>query len=238
MCAAGDADDDTVARGGASRADPRARAAWRSWLQAMASDADAALSAALAYRELAADGRAAWLDALREDIVGLDVPKVAVYAPLLAVEDDADRRAAIERALDADDDAPLPAAGGPCALAAEEADGTVVAVLASPLYLAFVELLVCRFHPDRGVAMAVHEPLIDRRALTADDGGFRCEGAKLSPAPLDDVVEGLALAILADRRRGVAAPSALERFAHLFTATPRRSAAPAAAAPPEREQTE
>src|SRR5436309_520975 len=42
-----------------SSVDPRAHAAWRTWLAALAHDADAATAAALAYQSLGGDGRGA-----------------------------------------------------------------------------------------------------------------------------------------------------------------------------------
>src|SRR5262245_14374961 len=72
--------------------DPRMLEAWRAWLSSLASDAEAALGAAHAYSELDGDGRDAWLDALAEDTPRLEVPSVAVYAPLLAVEVEPERR--------------------------------------------------------------------------------------------------------------------------------------------------
>src|SRR5579859_7221887 len=85
---AGDSDDDV-----------RVRAAWRTWLSALASDAEAAMAAALAYESLPDEGRTAWLDALETDAVDLDVPPVALYAPLLAVETDDGRRARMQGTL-------------------------------------------------------------------------------------------------------------------------------------------
>src|SRR5688572_31973411 len=41
--------------------------AWRAWLGALASDADAAQAAALAYEQLDASGRDAWIDSLAQD---------------------------------------------------------------------------------------------------------------------------------------------------------------------------
>src|ERR1700752_1271582 len=41
--------------------DPRAHAAWRTWLAALARDPDAVTAAALAYESLAREGREAWL---------------------------------------------------------------------------------------------------------------------------------------------------------------------------------
>src|SRR5580658_3109558 len=75
--------------------DPRLRAAWRTWLSALAVDADAAVAAALAYESLAPEGRDAWLDAIATDLddMGIPVPAIALYAPLLAVEEDESRKA-------------------------------------------------------------------------------------------------------------------------------------------------
>src|SRR3954471_18458270 len=82
-----------------SHIDPRILAAWREWLGALATDAEAAIAAAHVYGELAPEARDAWLDALREDAPKLDVPKVAIYAPLLAVEVDPARRTRIEQEI-------------------------------------------------------------------------------------------------------------------------------------------
>src|SRR5258708_28641233 len=76
--------------------DPRVRAAWRTWLSALATDAEAAMAAALAYESLPDDGRDAWLDALEADAPTLHVPRIARYAPLLAGGGGAGRRARIE----------------------------------------------------------------------------------------------------------------------------------------------
>jgi hypothetical protein len=78
--------------------DPRFVEAWREWLAALATDADSALAAAHVYEQLEPEGRDAWLDALEEDGPQLQVPPVALYAPLLSVETDPARRARIELA--------------------------------------------------------------------------------------------------------------------------------------------
>src|SRR5687767_7915283 len=80
-----------------SSLDPRTHAAWRTWLAALAKDAEAATAAALAYQSLPGDGRDAWLDALDSDAPDVGVPKVALYAPLLSVEQDETRRARIAK---------------------------------------------------------------------------------------------------------------------------------------------
>ncbi|MFL5319398.1 MAG: hypothetical protein ACJ790_07055 [Myxococcaceae bacterium] len=55
----------------------RVLAAWHAWLSALATDAEAALAAALSYEALDGEGRTLWLDALDQDVPELEVPKVA-----------------------------------------------------------------------------------------------------------------------------------------------------------------
>src|SRR5688572_27061970 len=73
-------------------AELRSQAVFREWLRSMATDAEAALAAAMSYREMSPSGRDQWLSSLQGDLRDLDIPKVAVYAPLLAVEQDPARR--------------------------------------------------------------------------------------------------------------------------------------------------
>src|SRR5580692_2476169 len=157
--------------------DPRMRSAWRTWLSALAVDAEAAVAAALAYESLAPLGRDAWLDALGEDAAGLSVPAIALYAPLLAVEEDEARRLRMTRALSACGSATLDrgARGGPLALSGEARSGERLSAIVSPIYLDFVEVLVCRYRPDRGFISARCEPIrnaidvIGRRLLRERD---------------------------------------------------------------------
>jgi hypothetical protein len=196
--------------------DARAHAAWRSWLGALASDPNAAMAAALAYESLPAQARDAWLEALDTDAPGVRVPKVALYAPLLAVERDATRRARIERALHASPGAEVPSrAIGTHALRGTRPNGDHVCIVVSPLYLDFVELLVCCYGED-GIASARHEPLSHLR----EEGEIpEAEGISLELTPLSVVVEDLAHAVLADRRAGREPAEALGRFTHLFAAS-------------------
>lgn len=189
--------------------DARAHAAWRSWLGALASDPKAAMAAALAYEALPPNARDAWLEALDVDAPGVHVPRVALYAPLLAVEGDEGRRARIEKALETD--APHDRSARH-ALRGVAPDGDVVCVVVSPLYLDFVELLVCRFGPD-AIKSARHEPLSH---LREDDAIPEAAGAELELAPLAMVVEELAHAVVAHRRAGLVPPEALHRFIDLF----------------------
>jgi hypothetical protein len=210
----------------ADRDDPRLRSAWRTWLSALAVDAEAAVAAALAYEALAGEGRDAWLDALDEDRASLGVPAVALYAPLLAVEPDEGRRARIGTAL-ATAGAGTPSRGDVRALVGRAPGGEHVCVLVSPLYLDFVALLVCRYRPDRGFISVRRDPVrhivdaIGRRVEgTSLAGGspLACtvDGVAVVESPLTFVVEELAHTIVADRREGRSAPEVLGSYVHLF----------------------
>ncbi|MDB4943580.1 MAG: hypothetical protein JWP97_3114 [Labilithrix sp.] len=191
-----------------SSVDPRAHAAWRTWLAALAISADAATAAALAYESLSPEGRHAWLDALDTDAPSVDVPKIALFAPLLAVEQDEDRRARIAQNVTGAARRSTP----PQALVATRKDGRLCLVV-SPLYLDFVELLVCHYHPDEGIREARHEWLVHRDEVR---NVARDRGVKLIEVPLPELVEELAHAVVADRRAGRAAPEALLRYTDLF----------------------
>jgi hypothetical protein len=190
----------------------RAVGAWRSWLAALASDAEAALAAAMTYGALMPEARDAWLDALDRDRGLVDVPLVALYAPLLAVEADEQRRARISSAMGT---LPRGARGGR-ALRGRTASGDLVCAVATPLYLDFVELLVCRYDPERGVLSAHHEPFRNAAQVSSAVESSLEEVIALAPAQLRDVIEELAHAVVADRREGKAPPEALARFSHLF----------------------
>jgi len=219
--------------------DPRLRTAWRTWLSALAVDAEAAVAAALAYESLAPEGRDAWLAALVEDgdeIARTGVPAVALYAPLLAVEPDADRRGRIRAALASSG----PGSGVPGlgleaiahkpvrALCGRANTGEHLCALLSPLYLDFVAVLVCRYRPERGFISARRDPVrhvvdvVGRRMEEAPAPtvplGFACtiDGVSVVESPLRDVVEELAHAIVADRREGRRAPDAVAAYVHLF----------------------
>src|SRR5580700_1503585 len=264
--------------------DPRLRAAWRTWLSALAVDADAAVAAALAYESLAPEGRDAWLDAIALDLddMRIPVPAIALYAPLLAVEEDESRKARMGAALAARGQAITPASRqrGVRALCGRAPTGEHACALLSPLYLDSVTVLVCRYPPDRGLSSAHRDPMrhltdvVGRRLpdahRSAEDGSSAADGTSPAPpergrnqrprrgqddgtspappergrnrrprrgqddgtrkeswactldgiwmveAPLSDVVEELAHAIVADRRQGRAAPEIFGAYVHLF----------------------
>jgi hypothetical protein len=198
---AGDSDDDRV------------RAAWRTWLSALATDAEAAMAAALAYESLPDEGREAWLDALEADAPGLGVPMVALYAPLLAVESLPARRTRMEAAIAAEVGAGRGSGSETRALRGVARDGTHACIIVAPVYLDFVQVLACRYTPAGGFVAVRHEPL--RHA--GEVGTLRdVDGVPVEPTPLRVVVEELAHAILADKREQRTTPPALASFAHLF----------------------
>jgi len=195
--------------------EPRFLAAWREWLGALANDADAALAAADVYAGLAPEARDAWLDALAEDAPGLSVPLVALYAPLLAVEADPERRARMETEIALGDASAW--RGRPIrALSGIAPGGVRVVALVQPVYLRFVRVLWCRYLPDDGFFWARHDSLLSEG--DAPRSGAVVEGVSLETTPLTPVVEELAHAILAHRRRGAELPASLREFADLFDA--------------------
>ncbi len=207
------------------RIDPRMRSAWRTWLSALAVDAEAAVAAALAYESLAPEGRDAWLDALGEDAVELSVPAIALYAPLLAVERDEARRLRMDRAVSMSAGAASGALGlrdarhGTIAFSGEARSGERVCAIVLPLYLDFVEVLICRYRPDRGFVSARRDPIrnvVDVMGRGLPEDARVVDGVLVAEVPLRDVVEDLAHAVVADRREKRASPEALDAYVHLF----------------------
>jgi hypothetical protein len=194
--------------------EPRILAAWRQWLSALATDAEAALAAAHVYGELAPEGRDAWLDALDEDGPKLGIPRVALYAPLLSVETDCERLSRIRQAIALD--AMPTTTQSTHALRAIAPDRARIAILIAPVYIDFVQVLSCRYSPHSGFVWVRHDPL--RTASQAPKPGHVIDGVALESTPLDVVIEELALAILAQRRRGDTIPPTMTLFANLFDA--------------------
>ncbi len=212
----GDRDETRRKEGCSAAVEPVAKyvqSAWRSWLSALATDAEAAMAAALAYESLPADSRDAWLDALDVDAPTLEVPRVALYAPLLAVESEPARRERIEARIASDPHARPAGYGEAQALRGVGADGTHACVIVAALYLDFVQVIACRYTPGGGFVTVRHDPLRHAGDLTLMG---EVDGVTVEPTPLRVVIEELALAILADRRRNQATPPGLASFAHLF----------------------
>lgn len=178
------------------------------WMRALAGDADAAIAAALAYEAFPPEARDAWLDAVALDLEAHGAPPLAVYAPLLGVEEDPGRRA---RILDAIRDAGgFASHADPRALCGVRADGARVWVLVAPLWLDFVEVLAGACD-ERGFVEVLHVPLAHARDPIPD------LGAALAPAHGDDAVEELALALLSNDRSGRARPRGVGALARFLT---------------------
>jgi hypothetical protein len=203
---------ETTDAGEPAAGDERVRAAWQAWLSALASDPEAALAAALAYEALDDAGRTLWLDALDQDAPHLDVPKVALYAPLLSVETEPVRRARIEAAVGHTGTIPRRPSGRALRGVASNGDRIVAVVL--PLYLDFVHVLACRIRPHDGFVWVRRDPIVHDRDAPRTRSDL--EGIMLESTPLKPVVEELAHAILAHRRSGRPMPESLQVIVDLF----------------------
>jgi len=223
---AGSSGDSTLVSAVAAGVDARVVAAWREWLDALATDAEAALAAAMAYKALDAQARDLWLSALEQDAEHVSVPRIAVYAPLLAVESEPARRARITAAIGALDEQVTPV-GKLRALSGTAADGSRVATIVSPLYLDFVQVLGCGYRAGEGFEWVRHDPIVQNDA--APRPGDELSGARLEASALSPLVDELALVVLAHRRSGRPYPEALLMFADLFD--PEYSVGPASTSP-------
>ncbi len=198
---------------GDAECEPRVQGAWRAWLETLATNADAAVAAASLYGELPPEGRDAWLDALEVDAPKLDVPKGAVYGPLLAVEVDPERA---ERIWNMAGMSLGPVTQVERALLGTAHGGVRMAALVIPLYLDFVRLVVCRFVKDVGFEWVKQDPIV--RDGDAPVAGTVIEGIKLYASSRESVVDELAHAVLAHRRSGRDMPQLLRDCADLFSA--------------------
>ncbi|MCU0690842.1 MAG: hypothetical protein MUF54_05510 [Polyangiaceae bacterium] len=192
----------------------RVASAWQAWLQALASDAEAALGAALMYEALDAPGRNAFLDVLELDAAGVDVPKVAIFAPLLSVERNASRRERIERAMGDELDREVQVR--PIALIGTAPNGERVAMVATPVYLDFMRVTVCRFSVETGITWVRDEPLVNKTDVRSSD--WFVDQVELERVPLCVVVDEVARAIVTHRRRAGMLPETLRPLLDLFGA--------------------
>ncbi len=170
------------------------------------------MAAALTYESLDDAARDAFLDAVDEDAPALAVPKIAIYAPFLSVENDPSRALRLENAMGAEENR----AEGPHisrrALSGRVGDDRLT-VLLLPLYLGFVEVLACRWSYENGCVSAEHEPL---RALREFQLERTWNGVALEETPFDDAIEELAHAVVTSRRQGRPL-DVLVPFADLFS---------------------
>jgi len=194
-------------------ADPRLVDAWCAFLVRLATDAEAALAAAMAYRELDGAGRDVWIAALEQDVARIAVPRIAVYAPLLAVESDPKRRARVLAALGPVQQDATPRSPAFALTSRAESRGRVTAIVA-PLHLDFVQVLACAYRSGEGFDWVKHDPIVER--TRAPRPGDIVGGAVLEATPLGAAVDDLAITVVAHTRSGQPLPEALSAFADLF----------------------
>jgi len=194
--------------------DTRVLDAWCEWLGALATDAEAALAAAIAYRELDAHGRTFLAQRARADSVRLKVPRIAVYAPLLAVESDSRTFASASRLPWARPKSrPLRASPFRHFLRAAPM------VCASPPWSCLCIWTSFRCWPApfalKPVFLGcVHDPSSELKR--APGPGHHLEGVELERTPLKALIDELSHAVLSQRRNGARATRALRVFADLF----------------------
>ncbi|MCC6521205.1 MAG: hypothetical protein IT373_00955 [Polyangiaceae bacterium] len=202
-----------VELGEAVRNEARMLGAWRQWLSSLATDADAVTAAAHLYAELPGDARDAWLDALAEDAPKLDVPGVAIYGPLLAVENNPLRRQRIRRAAGT---GIAPMSEVRRALMGAAPGGARIAALVIALYLDFVQVVVCRFVRSVGFEWVRQSPITSFE--DAPVAGDHIDGVELFATSAEAVIDELSHAVLAHRRSGRELPQTLRDCAELFSA--------------------
>jgi hypothetical protein len=193
--------------------DPRLLGVWCAFLDRLATDAEAALAVAMAYRELDATARDIWISALEQDAEHVTVPRIAVYAPLLAVETEPKRRQRLLEAM-----GPEQAVARPqipvFALSGRDDSGGIITAIVAPLYLDFVQVLACSYRIGERFEWVRHDPIVERGH--APRAGQPLCGVSLDAAPLRSAVDDLAITIVAHTRSGRPLPDALTVFADLF----------------------
>lgn len=192
------------------------RVAWLSYLRSLATSADAALGCALAYEELPHSARAELVSLLEADVAAAGASRLAVVAPLLAVERDEALRRALRKLAGRGRRRRLARATlGRRAFVAEAGRERALA-LATPAYLGFADLVVARL-ADGGALLAVATELVeDARALARAAAIAAVPVDAFGVVPWADAVDELAGAVLASRREGRALPPAAPRLAELF----------------------
>jgi hypothetical protein len=187
---------------------------WREWLLALASDSEAAIGAAMTYRQFPDDVRDEWVSALESDTGTTPVSRVAVFAPLLAVETDPNRRLRIAQLLQPGLSEVSPS-GGEQYYRVRLESGAVVASIVSPLYLEFVQVLACCHIPGERFLWVRHDPIAHKDRCESSREALA--GVRLEVTPRHVVVDELAQTVVAAHRRRECLPEPLCLFAHLFT---------------------
>lgn len=187
----------------------KSRRVWLRWLRSLARDPDAALALSLLYERLSDDEREGLLGALERDVKRLGAPAEALFAPLLAVENDPTRLGRLLRRASR-----FEPRAEPSAMRAAAHDVSAL-VFFLPTYLSFGELLGCTLHAERGLTQVHREPLVhaSRIAHVAQD---TLPGAHFTPMPFAPAVDEVARAVLLTRRCGQTMPPAASRLVQLL----------------------
>jgi hypothetical protein len=201
------------AKAESSAVDPRLQRIWCAFLDRLATDAEAALAVAMAYRELDGLGRDVWISALEQDADRVNVPRIAVYAPLLAVETDPKRRQRLLTALGPEQAAARPKTPA-FALSGADGSGSRTTAIVAPLYLDFVQVLACSYRVGERFDWVRHDPIVERSHAPRPNHPL-C-GVSLDAIPLQSAVDDLAITIVAHARTGSPLPDALTVFADLI----------------------
>jgi hypothetical protein len=180
----------------------------------LTSEPDAALAAAEVYARLNESERDVWLQALERDVALLGVPPVAAFAPLLAVEADSVRRSAIARALDGSRDVELCT---PTRALIGDHGRERIAILVSPLYLDFVQVVACRYQTAERFVWVKQDPIM--RTAQAPLAGDLVDGVRLGEVAVSLVVDELAETVVALQRKGERLPDELRWRSDWFSPT-------------------
>lgn len=184
---------------------------WLRWLRSLATDPDAAIALSLLYQRLADDERDGLLAALESDVKRLGSPAEALFAPLLAVEQDPGRLGRLLRRASRFERKAEPSA----LRATTQNDEAMGLVFFLPTYLAFGELLSCSVHVERGLTEVRREPLV-HMSRVAEVAKAALPGASFASVPFADAVDEVARAVLLTRRSGQSMPPAANRLIQLL----------------------
>lgn len=206
--------------------EPRVGALWGEWLHALTCEPDAALAAAEIYSRMPDADRDRWLNELERDVSSFAVPAVAVFAPLLAVEVNEARRLRIQQLMKANTLAPTTRAE-PLRALLGQTWSCRCAVLISPVYLDFVQVLACTFVPGERFITVAHDPIVRRaeapvagfcpQAELCKIAGVGTDRLWLDESPVAAVVDELAATIVAHQRGRHVLPEALRSFSDWFS---------------------
>ena len=199
---------------------------FKAWLASLGRDGSAALAAGELYGSLPPAERDAWLDAVTLDLdLELAQSLAAAFAPLLAYEEDPERRARILRGIAeaglGHEVGRMHARIGSGPVAGQREPRTVI-VLYRALAFDLSEALVCVVAPDadgEGICAATYLRLTSTTEAEriAQELGVPCT---LSPVDPRDATDRLAHAVWNDARAGREPQAEVAAAAHFFAPEP------------------